>query len=144
MLRDLAVEQRQAAKAEDFMRQMFGAEIAVPRVNFEDGGKGQKPGPGDVNPQIRVAPGNRNCIEEWVASRRGAIQNDLQGRWDVSLSHRNYEYSFRLDGTVTWRDMANPGPIGAKATGRCARTACVFNGPPPGQRRHSCCHSTLS
>ncbi len=59
---------------------------------------------------------SKNCIKDWVDSGTGTIQHQMQGRWEVILDGRKFEYSFRLSGKVTWRDMDKPGHIGGEGT----------------------------
>lgn len=57
LLEDLAMDQRTGAATEKFMKQVFNAEIAVPRVNFEGGGKGVRLPQGDYNVALRMTRG---------------------------------------------------------------------------------------
>jgi hypothetical protein len=57
LMEDLAMDQRSGASTEKFMKQLFDAEIAVPRANFEGGGKGVKLPKGDYNVAVRVTKG---------------------------------------------------------------------------------------
>jgi hypothetical protein len=54
LLQDLALDQRSGAATEKFMKQVFNADIAVPRVNFEGGGKGVALPQGDYNVALRT------------------------------------------------------------------------------------------
>ncbi|HSY92260.1 MAG TPA: hypothetical protein VK812_12860 [Candidatus Binatus sp.] len=54
LLEDLAMDQRGGAATEKFMKELFNVDLAVPRVNFEGGGKGVKLPKGDYNIALRV------------------------------------------------------------------------------------------
>jgi hypothetical protein len=54
LLADLSQSQRQAAQTEKVLKLLFNAEIAIPRVNFEGGGKGVALPEGDVNIALRM------------------------------------------------------------------------------------------
>jgi hypothetical protein len=54
LLAELAQDQRTGAVAEKGLKAFFGVDLAVPRVNFEGGGKGVKLPEGEVNIALRM------------------------------------------------------------------------------------------
>jgi len=54
LLEELAMDQKGGAATEKFMKELFNVDIAVPRCNFEGGGKGMKLPQGDYNVALRI------------------------------------------------------------------------------------------
>lgn len=75
---------------------------------------------------------HKKCIMDWTDSGTGAVQHVMQGRWEIALNGKRFEYSFKLSGEVTWRDMANPGAIGGEGSWDVIMTAVRVQWPKTG------------
>jgi predicted nucleic acid-binding protein len=62
-----------------------------------------------------LPPDQQREIAEWVQSGSGALKHVMQGQWEVTMNGQKFLYSFRLAGTVIYRN-AGSGEIAAEGT----------------------------
>jgi hypothetical protein len=112
LLSELALDQRTGSVAEQGLKYFLGVDLAVPRVNFEGGGRGVKLPDGDVNVALRMT----NAAPEFNRLFQASIKGMEHFRYNKSAPPGQRLESVKTLGPGAPALVAPRGPVTAGPT----------------------------